>query len=219
MKTCAKCHVSKPATEFGKASSRLDGLQPYCKVCRAEMKRDKADERREQPTEVDLTDTKRCPRCGEVKTLAEFHKNRLTPDGVQSYCKPCMRLVNDEWNEAHPAGRAEIMRKHKSGTGWRATMLSRASRRAAKTGLPCSITLDDIVIPEVCPVLGIPLVYGTRHVGPDSATLDKIYPALGYVPGNVQVLSQRANQMKSDASPAELLRFAAWVNQQFGEAK
>jgi hypothetical protein len=33
-----------------------------------------------------------------------------------------------------------------------------ARERALAKGLPFAITLDDVVIPDVCPVLGIPLV-------------------------------------------------------------
>jgi hypothetical protein len=38
----------------------------------------------------------------------------------------------------------------------------------------------------------------------NSPSLDKIIPSLGYVRGNVQVISQRANSIKRDATLAEL---------------
>ena len=219
MKTCAKCHISKPFSFFHKDSHRKDGFQPYCMQCKAVMKRAKAAERREQPVEVDLTATKRCGRCGETKPLSEFHRHRATPDGVQNYCKPCMIEQNQAWTAAHPAERAQTMRKHKEGPGWKAVLLGAARRRSAASGVVCTATVDDFEIPETCPILGMPLVMGKGEFGPDSASLDRFDPRRGYIPGNVWVISRRANQMKSDASPAELLRFAAWVNQQFGEAK
>lgn len=33
---------------------------------------------------------KRCPCCGETKHISDFHSCVSRPDGVQSYCKPCM---------------------------------------------------------------------------------------------------------------------------------
>ncbi|MGZ4126862.1 MAG: endonuclease VII domain-containing protein [Actinomycetota bacterium] len=33
--------------------------------------------------------TKRCPRCGATKDVAEFPRNRATHDGLATYCKPC----------------------------------------------------------------------------------------------------------------------------------
>jgi len=47
-----------------------------------------------------------------------------------------------------------------------------------------------------------------------SPSLDKIIPSLGYVVGNVQWLSKKANGMKQDASFQELEKFAKWVLKQ-----
>lgn len=34
---------------------------------------------------------KRCPRCDTVKPTDEFHRNRSAHDGLQAWCKPCIR--------------------------------------------------------------------------------------------------------------------------------
>jgi hypothetical protein len=81
--------------------------------------------------------------------------------------------------------------------------------RARKADIPFDIEPEDIHIPEVCPVLGFQLV-----VGGDSRTcpsLDRIKPELGYVKGNIQVISYKANVMKSNATFEELRKFAEWV--------
>lgn len=72
----------------------------------------------------------------------------------------------------------------------------------------------DIVIPEYCPVLDIPLMRGRGSSTPNSPTLDRIWPALGYIPGNVAVISHRANTIKGDATSAELTRVLSWLRQQ-----
>ena len=94
-----------------------------------------------------------------------------------------------------------------------ATMLARAKSRATKGGHPFSLTREDIVIPDRCPILGIPLVVNSgRRGGEDnSPSLDKIVPALGYVRGNVEIISNRANRIKSDASLEEVEAVAAWL--------
>ena len=86
--------------------------------------------------------------------------------------------------------------------------------RAKRQGIPFALTLADIVVPEVCPLLDIPLVRNIGTVGrhgpaPNSPTLDRILPNLGYVPGNVWVVSCRANVIKNDASIEELEQIAA----------
>jgi len=98
-------------------------------------------------------------------------------------------------------------------------MLRAARQRAAKRGIPCTISAEDIekVWVDTCPILGIPLRLNEDKAGPDSPSLDKIIPSLGYVPGNIQVISNLANMMKHDASPEQLLRFAEWVQVTFRE--
>lgn len=91
-------------------------------------------------------------------------------------------------------------------------MWTRAKTRARNQGKEFDITHEDIVIPENCPVLGIPLVRGKGSGGkPDSPSLDRIDNSKGYVKGNVIVLSHLANMMKSSASTEQLLKFAEWV--------
>lgn len=86
----------------------------------------------------------------------------------------------------------------------RQRMLTAARRRAAVLGLPFRLSVDDIKIPEYCPVLSIPLRQATGRAHPGSPSLDRIVPALGYVPSNVRVISYRANMIKRDATVFEL---------------
>lgn len=85
-------------------------------------------------------------------------------------------------------------------------LLSTARRRAKKRGIKFTITLKDIVIPALCPVLGVPLERSGPLWGDNTPTLDRRDSTMGYVPGNVFVISRRANVLKSDATPAELLK-------------
>ncbi len=83
-------------------------------------------------------------------------------------------------------------------------MLAAARIRARKYDIPCTITTADIIVPERCPLLGVVLETGIGGVSPNSPSLDRIIPHLGYVPGNVLVISNRANIIKNDANLSEL---------------
>lgn len=83
------------------------------------------------------------------------------------------------------------------------TMIRHARKRALEGGYPCTVIEADIQIPEFCPLLGIKIITGGK-LTPGSPSLDKIIPALGYVPGNVWVVSHRANALKGDATLGEL---------------
>lgn len=48
---------------------------------------------------------------------------------------------------------------------------------------------------------------GKQHAA--SPSLDRIIPTLGYVPGNVWVISHRANELKRDATLQEIQMLAA----------
>jgi hypothetical protein len=83
-------------------------------------------------------------------------------------------------------------------------MLARAKSRAKKNNLAFNIELDDIVIPERCPLLGIKIESTEVRNSPNSPSLDKIIPEKGYIKGNVWVISNRANTLKNDATLSEL---------------
>ncbi len=94
-------------------------------------------------------------------------------------------------------------------------LLTWAKQRAKSKGLECSISSVDIVIPEKCPVLGIPLAPSLGMASDASPSLDRIDPSKGYIPGNVTVISRRANTIKSDVTREELQLLISWLEKEF----
>lgn len=90
-------------------------------------------------------------------------------------------------------------------------MYNAARRRAEKKGIPFNIEISDIIIPKVCPILGIELRASKKRPSANSPSLDKIIPELGYVKGNIQVISWRANIIKHDASLDELQKIVDYI--------
>jgi hypothetical protein len=97
---------------------------------------------------------------------------------------------------------------------WTKYVLREAEKRAIKKGVPFRLTADDITIPDFCPYLGMPLKLNVGKVGPDSPSLDRIRPELGYVPGNIQVISHKANSLKGSGTAEEHERIAFVMRQQ-----
>lgn len=97
-------------------------------------------------------------------------------------------------------------------------LIKRAKFRAKKRNQAFSLELKDITVPLYCPVLGIELNVNIGLSGgrDSSPTLDRKDNAGGYVPENVWVISQLANQMKSSASREQLLAFSKWIQREFG---
>lgn len=96
-------------------------------------------------------------------------------------------------------------------------MYHTAKLRAKRSGIPFSIKYTDIVIPATCPILGIPLFPNAHQCGPNSPSLDRIRSDEGYVQGNVQVVSHRANTLKNSASCAELERVLSYLTTSTGK--
>ena len=98
-----------------------------------------------------------------------------------------------KWREANPAKR-----------------LLYATKQSSKLkNLEHNIDESDLILPEYCPLLGIKIDY-TAGTGKTmlKPSVDRIDPKLGYVKGNVEVMSSLANTMKSNASRSLLRVFA-----------
>lgn len=143
-------------------------------------------------------DCKRCSRCRELKPRADFYSKKDGKDGLCAYCKKCHY---ERQRERDPLYLLKVS-------------LGARRRDAKKHGVPFSITLEDLLpLPEKCPVLGIPLKHGATGGEDASPSIDRIIPTLGYVRGNVIVVSLKANRIKNDATPDELMEVARFYKE------
>lgn len=116
--------------------------------------------------------------------------------------------------EAGKAARKRNERKWKKNL--KSTLVMRARARGRKAGLGATIKAADIEWPTHCPVLGIPLDYetprGKRSArNPNLPSLDRWDNSKGYIPGNVFVISLRANALKGNATADELEAVARYA--------
>ncbi len=87
-----------------------------------------------------------------------------------------------------------------------------ASSRSKKKEVPFTILPEEVVIPEFCPILGIKLEQGVGKSHDASPSLDRVRPELGYVTGNVAVISHLANTIKSFGTAEQHRRIADWID-------
>ncbi len=43
-------------------------------------------------------DNKKCPKCGKIKDIGEFYKNKCRRDGFTSYCKDCISIDSSDYH-------------------------------------------------------------------------------------------------------------------------
>jgi PP-loop superfamily ATP-utilizing enzyme len=134
-----------------------------------------------------------CKKCGVWKPRAGFHAHKLCKGGINTVCKEC---------------RQPLSANNYKNSSLEYRLWYRAKRRAKVKNMEFDISITDIQIPELCPVFGVPMVVNTEY----AASLDRIDSSKGYTKDNIQVISNKANILKNDATIAELKLFANWVN-------
>ena len=142
--------------------------------------------------------------------LKEWHKNwyQKNKERVKDKLK--------EFNLKYP-GRISENRKKWADNNVEKRLLKGAKGRSKRDGIYFKLESEDIVVPVKCPILGIKLKTNNRQVPKyNSPSLDRINNNRGYTKNNIQVISYRANTMKGDATPKELLQFAYWVILTYG---
>ncbi|MEV0167302.1 endonuclease domain-containing protein [Nonomuraea fuscirosea] len=101
-KRCPDCEEEKDVSEFGLNKRMADGLARYCRTCFRQRSIQSYRKRKEEQGKavreaVAVPDGhKYCPRCEEVKPVADFGGNRSTRSGLAAYCKPCHTIVTRE---------------------------------------------------------------------------------------------------------------------------
>lgn len=93
----------------------------------------------------------------------------------------------------------------------KAAYFTRKKQNSKQKKWEFSITFKEVIWNDICPVLGIPINWFNETRGEDSPSMDRTDPTKGYVPGNVQIISWRANRIKNDGSAEEHQRIADYL--------
>lgn len=126
--------------------------------------------------------------------------------GIRERCKSCSAIRAEQEREKRKNNWKNKPTMH---------MLNNSKQRAKRAGLEHTLTINDINIPDYCPVLGIKLETGDRRKKYNSPSIDRIDNTKGYTKNNIIVVSNRANILKKDATLDELIMIGKF----YGELK
>lgn len=170
--------------------------------------------------------SKMCNCCKRILPLEAFHKG-TGKFGRRSECKECCKKKyesGDKGEERREHRRLKKIEKRldpiyrelerardnerlaNNSISYKKSLLRGAQQRAKNKNIEFNIGIEDFEIPERCPLLGIPL---NNHIGEqtlqdDSPSLDRIDSSKGYIPGNVWIISNKANRAKNNLTLSEL---------------
>lgn len=177
-----------------------------------------------------------CTKCGCLKSLSEYYSHKGQRDGRRPDCKACVDLHQKRYRESAP-GRARIKnynsrpevrqrandaRRSEQGkeSYWRRAHASPsfAFSFALYRALKRCPTEDAITHSELmemyriqdgcCAITGIKMTWQRGGLKPNSMTMDKIVPELGYASGNIRLICHAVNMFRGRMSDDEMFTMA-----------
>lgn len=172
-----------------------------------------------------------CPKC---KTDAEFGVNKARKNGLQVWCRNCLRDYNKSkrqekniynrqyrefngerinqkqrnWRKQNKDRVNENNKKYKATiSGQARILLNSAKHRSKKRNRQCTITKEEIEVRLAkghCEVTGI--AFDTT--GPFAPSLDRSDNSIGYIPTNVKLVIRIYNLAKRDWKHVDVVKFA-----------
>jgi len=141
-------------------------------------------------------DQKKCNECKKVLPSTEFYtKTKKNNRKILNYiCKSCHKKKNLMYRE----------------NNYEKNAIKTLRNRAKIKKIPMEVTPEYLkkFLPNdmICPVLGIKMEIGQKNKNVNSPSIDRIIPEKGYVPGNIIIVSNKANGIKSNATPDEIIK-------------
>lgn len=150
-----------------------------------------------------------CNYCGISKEESEFYstwrKDRNTPKKTRK-CKVCTRLKGKTYRSAY------IPLHHRNLNSRLKNLVTKARNRSKEV----SETLSEEYLLFLweqqegkCKYSGLPLSYEVNH--PDTVSLDRIDSSIGYIEGNLQLVSTTVNRIKLDLGEETFLTYCKLI--------
>jgi hypothetical protein len=141
-----------------------------------------------------------CHLAGIPQPRSHFYAKLNSSGGLCQPCKDCSIKSSSRWYANNKErGKSSQQKYRRDINNWAKRAIISCRKRANNKGPSFNIEISDLLpLPQFCPFFGIPLDYKS---GPDRrrwASVDKIKPELGYVKGNVRIISSAANWAKND---------------------
>ena len=182
--------------------------------------------------------SKACSKCKQIKDLSMFSKNKSGPNGYNCQCKLCAKIYRqqnkdkiriarkayyhqnkDKMRIVEAAYKRDHRKRHRGSIHYAlSSLVERAKQRAKRDNLPFDLTIEWLraMVVSHCPITLQPIDWTKEQVvngnaGPNSPSIDKVKPELGYVQSNCAIVSFRGNAIKSNGTIDEHRRVVQYM--------
>ena len=202
-KSCKICNEVKDITNFHKNGTTY---HPSCKPCRSI---DRKKIRYERPAEG----IRKCACCEIEKDISDFHSDKSSPTGLQTYCKNCQTQKTKKCTSTLNGFIKKIYKD----------MYHNAEKRAKELNI--ELTTEDIhelynKQNGLCAISGLQMTHETyafkdkEHIiNRLNISIDRINSSLGYTKDNVQLVAAIVNRMKTDLPDSEFIKICSIITE------
>lgn len=150
-----------------------------------------------------------------TRRTVKFHELKCKCGDVRFYRENSLKTTK-KCMFCHKADLKNYSKTHGMTNTLEYRIFSTSKTRAKKRNLDFNLELDDIFIPDFCPVLNIKIdkrlfKHSKRRPLDNSATLDRIDSSKGYIKGNIAVISYLANSIKNEGNADEHDAIATFI--------
>lgn len=168
-----------------------------------------------------MNEVKTCRKCGEIKSVLSFNKDKTKKFGVGSICKPCASKTAHEYykkNSTHIKKRVSeysksyLPKQHRDVISRLKNLCTKAKNRTKEFNL---VDLDLLDLWDKqdgrCAYTKLPLLATANQF--NTVSLDRVDSSKGYVVGNIQLVCAAINKMKQEYSEEMFVLFCLLVTQ------
>jgi hypothetical protein len=170
----------------------------------------------------------------ECRSKIHQHKTRLVPlnlmgklkrskDGYSNKCKKCA-IIEQRTSDSR-GNRQRYKEKRRYREGMDKTLWRGCKDNAKIRGIEFNLDPEDIVVPDICPIFNIPLIKDVNYLkyngrknpmGVDEyPSIDRLDSTKGYIKNNINIISWKANNLKSNATLDDLEKLLKWVKSKY----
>lgn len=192
---CITCQVCKPLNQFHKSKGSYLGRFNICKPCRSSSRKRHV---YDKPINVTLT----CAMCKEEKNSSDFHADKSSKSGCQTYCKNCSKIKMAKFASTF--------------NGFMTLLWADLQNNAKNRNIKVDISKQDIIDlykkqKGLCALTDIKMTHekytnsGREKRSIHNISVDRIESKKHYTKDNIQLVSSIVNTMKWDLDMIEFV--------------